>query len=177
MLFGAAGMALAFFNLPWAIAGGLLSVWAVISRRMARRQDLQAATQTGIFGPRERRVLVAVLGCLVGVVITAFLARYTVGLWAGAASACEIFEAGGMFAAAIFVLPAFGAIMWSAWSVPLLLLARRSLILGVTISICLVIAIAYWFVSGTGPMIRASGEAADFCPSGVPAWWPSWLPT
>jgi hypothetical protein len=63
-----------------------------------------------------------------------------------------------------------------AYSVPIFVLGRRSLRLGLIVGLVVVTVAALWFVSGTGAMIRADGDGQTFSPTGVPEWWPSVLP-
>lgn len=67
-------------------------------------------------------------------------------------------------------------LLWAGYAIPLVALRGRWIFVGFVLGIALALAIAYWFVSGTGPMIRADPGSAYFCPAGVPDWWPSWLP-
>jgi RsiW-degrading membrane proteinase PrsW (M82 family) len=126
--------------------------------------------------PAYRRLspLVRVIVCagLVWAVVVSFGA---LRLWAGAASDCQVFDAGNRAAVTVLYWPVFATVLWIVFDAPVLLLSRRSLALGVVIGIVLTLAIAYWFVAGTSGMILSSG-AADGCPTGLPDWWPAWAP-
>jgi hypothetical protein len=96
-------------------------------------------------------------------------------LWAGAASDCQVFEAGDRFAALFLYWPAFATVLWIVFGGSVLLLAKKSLALGVVIGIVLTVAMALWFVAGTSGMILSAG-GGDICPTGLPDWWPAWVP-
>jgi RsiW-degrading membrane proteinase PrsW (M82 family) len=112
---------------------------------------------------------------IIGAPSAIVLGRLTISLWAGAASVCQVFEAGDRFGATLFIWPALSLLLWAGYAIPLVALRGRSVIIGFLLGIGIALVIAYWFVSGTGAMIRASVDGAYFCPSGVPEWWPSWL--
>lgn len=98
-------------------------------------------------------------------------------LWSGAASDCEVFEAGDRFGTVFFTWPAFALALWAVLTVTVILFRRRSLAFGLIVGVLLTLGIAYWFVAGTAGMIRSHADlSADFCPTGVPDWWPGWLP-
>jgi hypothetical protein len=114
------------------------------------------------------------LGGLAWAVFVAFLA---VRMQSIAASECERFWVGDRFGALFFTWPLLSLGMWTASTAALFLVGRRSLVTGLALGILGTLAIAYWFVAGTPDLIRSMPEAtADICPSGVPAWWPAWLP-
>jgi hypothetical protein len=113
---------------------------------------------------------------LVGLPYAVILGRASVAMWASAASVCQVMEAGGRFGATLFVWPALSLFLWAGYAIPLWLLRGRWLAIGLALGLTIALGIAYWFVSGTAPMIRASPDGQYFCPSGVPEWWPPWLP-
>lgn len=113
---------------------------------------------------------------LVGLPLAVILGRESVDLWAGAASVCQVFEAGGRGWANLFVWPALSFFIWAGYAIPLAILRGRFALLGLVLGSAVALTIAYWFVSGTAPMIRADPDGQYFCPSGVPEWWPAWLP-
>ena len=76
----------------------------------------------------------------------------------------------------MFVWPALSIALAASYLVPVLLLGRRWLAVAVVVGVAVAIGLAYWYVSGTASVIRADPDGALFCPSGVPSWWPSWLP-
>lgn len=125
---------------------------------------------------RNARGRLSRLGCVVLVaavpwaVAVSFVA---LKLWAAAASDCEVFGAGNRFAVLFLYWPVFAAALWVVFAMSVLLLSRRSLVLGVALGATLTVAIAYWFVSGTAGMILDAG-GGQVCPSGLPDWWPSW---
>jgi hypothetical protein len=124
---------------------------------------------------RRRTWVVALL--IGGLPVVGFLAFKSVQLWAGAASDCEVFEAGDRFGAALFVLPGLSLALWISYAIPLLIMRRRSIPIGLVVGVVLALAGAYRFVSGTGDLIRAdASDSSQVCPAGVPDWWPSWLP-
>lgn len=112
------------------------------------------------------------LGLPVGVVLSFFALRFS----AGAQWDCNVIEAGGLFGVTLFVWPAMSIALWAGYLMPIVLLRRRWLAVGVVLGIAVAIGLAYWYVSGTASLIRADPDGAFFCPSGVPSWWPSWLP-
>ena len=112
------------------------------------------------------------LGLPLGVVLSFVALRYS----SGAESDCNVIEAGGRFGVTLFVWPAMSVALWASYLVPMVLLRRRWLAAGVVLGIAVAVGLAYWYVSGTASLIRADPDGAIFCPSGVPGWWPSWLP-
>jgi len=117
------------------------------------------------------------LGCTVaiGLPFAVALSFVTLRLWSGAASDCERFGPGDRFGT-LFFFPVLTMALWLAYAIPVVL-GRRRLIVGLAIGVTIPLAIGYLFISGTGDMIRSYPQSAQVCPSGVPDWWPSWLPT
>ena len=113
---------------------------------------------------------------LVGLPLMAFLAYGTLHIWSAAASDCEVFEAGARLGVIIILWPVASFGLWVGYSVPILLLGRRSLRLGLAVGLIVVTVAALWFISGTAAMIRADVDGRTFCPTGVPDWWPAILP-
>jgi len=113
---------------------------------------------------------------LLGLPLMAFLSYGTLELWSAAASDCQVFEAGARFAVTVIIWPVSTFVLWIGYSVPILVLGRRSLRLGLIVGLVVVTVAALWFISGTGAMIRADADGQTFCPTGVPDWWPSVLP-
>ena len=113
---------------------------------------------------------------LLGLPLMAVLAYGTLHIWSAAASDCEVFEAGDRFGVIFIVWPAFSFVLWVAYSLPILLVGRRSVRIGLALGLIVVTVMALWFVSGTADMIRASADSYAPCPFGVPAWWPTILP-
>ena len=96
-------------------------------------------------------------------------------LWAGAASDCEVFEAGARFGVTFLYWPIFAVVRRVVFDATVWLLASRSLVLGAVLGAAITVGIAYWFVAGTAEMILASG-GGYYCPTGLPPWWPAWAP-
>lgn len=111
-----------------------------------------------------------------GLPLMAVLAYGTLHIWSAAASDCEVFEAGDRFGVIFIMWPAFSFVLWVAYSLPILLVGRRSLRIGLAVGLIVATAMALWFVSGTADMIRASTDSYLPCPTGVPAWWPAIMP-
>jgi hypothetical protein len=119
------------------------------------------------------------LGCLA--ILVGFpwsLAVSTVGLklWSGAASDCEVFEAGDRFGVALLIWPAFTLVLILIFAFCLLVLGRRSWIKGLLLAMAVTAFLGFTLVASTGSMIRADPDGAFECPTGVPDWWPPWLP-
>ena len=118
-----------------------------------------------------------VLLALAGGIPAAFLAWKTLGLYVGAGSDCEIFEAGDRFGFTLFILPAMAIGFWIVYSVVLVVLSRWSIPVGVILGVCAVLLIAYTFAAGTGDMIRSHPYFdPEYCPINGPDWWPAWIP-
>lgn len=111
-----------------------------------------------------------------GLPLMAGLAYGTLRIWSAAASDCEVFEAGDRFGVVFFLWPLFSFVLWVAYSLPILIVGRRSVRIGFAVGLIVVTVITLWFVSGTADMIRASTDSYGPCPFGVPAWWPTILP-
>jgi hypothetical protein len=111
-------------------------------------------------------------GLPLGVILAFIALHYS----AGAESDCNVLEAGGRFWDMLFVWPATSIALWAGYVVPVVLLPRRWRATGVVLGVAVAIGLAYWYVSGTASLIRVDPDGAIFCPSGVPTWWPSWLP-
>jgi len=124
--------------------------------------------------PHRFSAMVALI--LVGLPLMAFLAYGMLHIWSAAASDCEVFEAGDRFGVVFILYPVATFALWVGYSVPILVVGRRSLRLGLIVSLVVVTAAAIWFISGTGAMIRADADGQTFCPTGVPDWWPAVLP-
>lgn len=129
----------------------------------------------GPAGPSRLVVAMAAL-ILAGFPLMGFLAYGMLHIWSAAASDCQVFEAGDRFGVVFILFPVATFLLWIGYSVPILVLGRRSLRLGLIVSLVVVTAAAIWFISGTGEMIRADADGQTFCPTGVPDWWPSILP-
>lgn len=108
--------------------------------------------------------------------LMAVLAYGTLHIWSAAASDCEVFEAGDRFGVIFILWPVFSFVLWVAYSLPILLVGRRSVRVGLAVGLIVVSVIVLWFVSGTADMIRASTDSYAPCPFGVPAWWLTILP-
>lgn len=113
---------------------------------------------------------------LVGLPLMGALAYGTLHIWSAAASDCQVFEAGDRFGVVFILFPVATLALWFGYSLPILVLGRRSLRLGLIVGLVVVTVAALWFISGTGAMIRADADGQTFCPTGVPDWWPSILP-
>jgi hypothetical protein len=131
--------------------------------------DDRPAAKPRFFGPTA--VLI-----LLGLPLMAVLAYGTLELWSAAASDCQVFEAGSRAFVTVFMWPVSTFVLWIAYSLPILVLGRRSLRLGVIVAVVIVGVAAVLFISGTGAMIRADPDGRAFCPTGVPDWWPPILP-
>lgn len=123
------------------------------------------------------------IGCailLLATVPAAVLAFYTVSLWAGAASDCAAFWAGDRFRVTFFTLPALAAGLWVAFAIVYLVGARIDKPSSRTISVIaasiIMVLICWLWLGGTDDLIRSQSQSATACPSGLPEWWPSWLP-
>lgn len=124
---------------------------------------------------RTRRSLLTAAVLALGLPWAIGVSFVALKLWAAAASDCEVFEAGDRFAVLFLYWPVFTLGLWVVFGIAVLLLAKRSLVLGVAFGVVLTVAIAYLFVAGTNEMIL-NGGGADFCPTGLPDWWPDWAP-
>lgn len=114
---------------------------------------------------------------LVGLPLMVVLAYGTLHIWSAAASDCQVFEAGDRFGVIFIFWPLFSFVLWVAYSVPILVIGRASVRIGLVVGLVVVTAIAVWFVSGTADMIRADAvDSGMSCPTGEPTWWPSILP-
>jgi hypothetical protein len=113
---------------------------------------------------------------LLGLPLMALLAYGTLHIWSAAASDCQVFEAGDRFGVVFILMPVAMFMLWIGYSLPILVLGRRSLRLGLIVSLVVVTILSIWFISGTGAMIRASVDGQSACPTGVPDWWPAILP-
>lgn len=116
---------------------------------------------------------------LLGLPIAAALAWTVVSLWASAASVCGAFEAGGRAWATLVVFPLMGGGLWLAWSMTAVALRRRGLATRLMVSFLVIVLLASRFLGGTREMINGNAGQADYgsdCASGLPDWWPSWIP-
>jgi hypothetical protein len=125
---------------------------------------------------RFRRFVPMFVVILVGLPFIAVLAFGMLELWSAAASDCQVFEAGDRLFNLVIVWPISTVVLWFGYSLPILLLGRRSLRLSLPVAVIVVTALVLWFLSGTGAMIRADVDGQAFCPTGVPDWWPAVLP-
>jgi hypothetical protein len=117
-------------------------------------------------------------GCLAVVVAIPWaivLSGATLRLWSGAASDCEVFEAGNRFAVAILFWPAMSIVLWAVVTTFVVLFSRRSILLGLGVGVAVTLTLAYLYLAGTADMILAEGGGM-FCPTGLPDWWPWWAP-
>ena len=111
-----------------------------------------------------------------GLPLMAGLAYGTLHIWSAAASDCEVFEAGDRLGVVFILLPVCSFVLWVAFSLPIVIIGRRSVRVGFVIGLIAVTVMALWFLSGTAEMIRASTDSYVPCPYGVPPWWPTILP-
>jgi hypothetical protein len=113
---------------------------------------------------------------LVGLPLMAFLAYGTLHVWSAAASDCQVFDAGDRFGVVFILWPVSTFVLWFGYSLPILVLGRRSVRVGLIVGLIVVTVVALWYLAGTADMIRASSDGQTSCPTGVPDWWPTVLP-
>ena len=113
---------------------------------------------------------------LIGLPLMAVLAYGTLHVWSAAASDCQVFEAGDRFGVVLILWPLSTLVLWFGYSLPILMLGRRSLRVGLIVGLVVVAVVAVWYLAGTAEMIRASTDGQTSCPTGVPDWWPAVLP-
>jgi len=117
---------------------------------------------------RRAIALLVVLGLPVAIAA----AYATLSIWFRARSECgDVGLTPGL--ELIFTMAWMAPLMWAAWSISLLA-GRRRWMIGLALGAALVLAISIWWLSGTSHAIMSYGEQS--CPTGVPAWWPVWLP-
>jgi hypothetical protein len=119
------------------------------------------------------------LGCLAilaGFPWSLAVSTTSLKLWSGAASDCEVFEAGDRFGVTLFIWPTFTIVLIPIFALCLLVVGRSSWIKGLLLAMVVTGAIGLMVVASTGSMIRADPDGAAECPTGIPDWWPPWLP-
>jgi hypothetical protein len=101
-----------------------------------------------------------------------------VAAYGHAASDCHLYDVGNRLGLLLFEFPALTVVVWTTSVVPAALSAgrtRRAQVGLWLLGLVLASILAYLYLGTLGPNVRAAG-LEEFCPRGVPDWWPGWLP-
>lgn len=124
--------------------------------------------------PRSRRALAFL--SLAGLIVAPLMGYSTALLWGRAMVACEAWEGYAGLVPYAFDGAALSLLVGATFLLPLWLLAGRATpLVGLSLALALVVVVEY---TALQVIVKTIREAAlvEACPTGLPIWWPDWLP-